>query len=120
MYGVVYFDKHLVAAYPKRWSKSSCSVFFVQEAEKTQKSNKFGAKFSKKMFFLIKLAPKRRLSVLFPDLADIPLVSFSQSFMRQKLNKIISNSKQVTLPEVAEAQLKRELTNSCRNAQEGM
>ena len=36
-----------------RWSKSSFSAFFVLKSRKNAKSNKFGANFTKTMFFLV-------------------------------------------------------------------
>ena len=49
---VVYFNQRLGAAHPKRGLKQSFSGYFVLKSWKKLKRNKFGAKLSKKCFFL--------------------------------------------------------------------
>ena len=64
------------------------SLIFSIFCARKQKSNKFGAKFSKKVFF--KFAPKRWSSVLFSVLTELTLIILILKFVlivQLRLNK---------------------------------
>ena len=61
----VYFEKHLVAAHSKCWTKYAFSLFFKQKAEKINKNQENGCKIRQKV--LVEIAPECWPRVLFPE-----------------------------------------------------